>query len=591
MAGCAHGGAVAQPEQSIKAANIAASLTRALFQHGHMKPPLTIQQPAQQAEYPRHPGLDRSVGFLIIRDCKLCVLTFLSSLGHTVTGTSEHTNLSKRIEKAIRTLSHCAPYVVDDVISVSIAVGVTFLGDEQRPRINTATCKLIDNKVCAKLRTLRSGTKHRQPAIPSAVQTGTQLVLHSQNSVDGIVRGDSSISFTDYSQSDSQVSHASQDHHSLAVSSPAGTMSSSASSQLFNKYQTSKKTCNRLKRKCAALTQIVSSLKTEMIECKFTYKSKRRTTGAQKENITVKGGYRLALLRNVGHTSTAACAAMLQHVTLSKLHRHSVTNWEKQLAAAIQTTVSVWYKLQQAHVKRSANDDTSFTFEVHTMMGDGTNGSTLHNHKLHTCNVISHYNYDYACSPSGPAESPADQERPASLGPDDSDHRPANRHNDTGYSDMPDLLDEDVDDYLCVSPLCHLPSTHSSFADTQFVPGLSNGVAMHHLYTKHLQSVGAPHWITSGADSADGSETQSDNDNLHIRVYLHVADMGPDEVSCSKLVARDVDGDDKTLFLRGACFQHQGHLIVKRQLKRLSSHFDLKLICFLFVNTYLNMWC
>jgi hypothetical protein len=63
----------------------------------------------------------------------------------------------------------------------------------------------------------------------------------------------------------------------------------------------------------------------------LTMSGKRRKAGALRMNLSVRGGYKLAIQRNVGH---ASADALLSHMD-APVTRYTVSRWEQQLASTI----------------------------------------------------------------------------------------------------------------------------------------------------------------------------------------------------------------------------------------------------------------
>lgn len=197
--------------------------------------------------------------------------------------------------------------------------------------------------------------------------------------------------------------------------------------------------------------------------------------------------------------------------------------WEHLLAGAILSDQQEWHLKGQMSVRKPGLT----TYQIHVVRGDATNSSAVQKSKVHTCSCRSTY-----CSQLS--------------------------------SDLPGEDDPDGNE----DELGSLPFSdrvRDCFGDLQY---LFHGSAneLWGLYNKQLQSMGAPTFhARAGADGSDSA----------IRIFCQVSDDGPDQRGVMKLIKAELASDRTTFYCRFKCLMHQVHLIVCRQLKRLSSLLDL----------------
>lgn len=101
----------------------------------------------------------------------------------------------------------------------------------------------------------------------------------------------------------------------------------------------------------------------------------------------------------------------------------------------------------------------------------------------------------------------------------------------------------------------HLAERRTCVADLQFIPTGCTSEQLLGIYKVQMQSMGVPAFTDACK---------------HTRIYTMVTADGPDQKGCEKLVARSMKNNPASLFCRFKCLLHQLHLIVGKQLKRLS---------------------
>ena len=107
--------------------------------------------------------------------------------------------------------------------------------------------------------------------------------------------------------------------------------------------------------------------------------------------LTTRGGFTLAIKRNVGHTS---CSAIVQ-ILDAKVKASSVPRWERLLATSILESSRLWYAEFDDYVQGLQQQQPIvgarrlLTFALHSIRADATNSSTLQNRKVHVCELAS----------------------------------------------------------------------------------------------------------------------------------------------------------------------------------------------------------
>jgi hypothetical protein len=253
------------------------------------------------------------------------------------------------------------------------------------------------------------------------------------------------------------------------------------------------------------------------------YMGKRRKPGAIRFNLSTRGGYTMALARNVGHAGAHATAMMLD----SDATRQVCCSWEMLLNSSIMCDIYDWQKQMGDNLKLAAGMTQNIdfrTFEIHTFRGDATNSSVLQSKKVQGCEVVSRYCYPVF------GQQHADGDG-----------------NDIGGDD--DGTNNDI--FACVTE-------RRAYADLQFLPHSLSGEAMHDVYIKQLRSVKCPTWMDP--------DLQTSRLPSHLTGFVMTSDMGPDQARCAIIIAKLTEYSLSIFFFHNNCFLHQLHLIVKRQL-------------------------
>ena len=101
---------------------------------------------------------------------------------------------------------------------------------------------------------------------------------------------------------------------------------------------------------------------------------------------------------------------------------------------------------------------------------------------------------------------------------------------------------------------------------------------------KQLESVGGPNWLPTAHAEHIEEEAKDpwraleekweqaaprSGEPFFLRCFTFATDSGPDQAASAKLIDDDVRDDLYCFVLRSWCWEHQVHLIVKRQLNRM----------------------
>lgn len=139
------------------------------------------------------------------------------------------------------------------------------------------------------------------------------------------------------------------------------------------------------KARAAELAAKVSAMEAESRDKSLTHLGKRRKTSATRLNLTVNGGFKLALQRNVGH---ASADALLSHMDTS-VSRYSVSRWEQLFASTIIAMARHWYASHYYYLSHCHKlvDKPGLSYELHLVSADATNTSVSLGVKAHVCKV------------------------------------------------------------------------------------------------------------------------------------------------------------------------------------------------------------
>ena len=106
------------------------------------------------------------------------------------------------------------------------------------------------------------------------------------------------------------------------------------------------------RRKAGRLSKTVADLKGDMQALKgkrsYVIRSARRKVASNKFHVTVVGGFRLALQRNIRHCGAEALSATVE----AGVTRRTVNSWELLLASAIVVRSRAWYDAADAYLVR-----------------------------------------------------------------------------------------------------------------------------------------------------------------------------------------------------------------------------------------------
>jgi regulator of replication initiation timing len=97
--------------------------------------------------------------------------------------------------------------------------------------------------------------------------------------------------------------------------------------------------CNHLKRKLGQTKVALDKAQAELASQSSFVLSKRRRANAKWSRLSVEGGYKLALSRNIGHTSCYALSQILE-VGVS---RQCVVSWELLMAKNLMVQSRAWH--------------------------------------------------------------------------------------------------------------------------------------------------------------------------------------------------------------------------------------------------------
>ena len=218
-------------------------------------------------------------------------------------------------------------------------------------------------------------------------------------------------------------------------------------------------------------------------------------------------GYRLAICRNSGNASeVATLTALMPDASLS---RQAMATWENRLSANLLLQPHEYFHARYEAVAKlraliapcmdSIPEGRSLTYEILRIQGDGTNSAIAHGHKAHTCQVRACFELNI-------------------------------RRHWPDPSCCPELteLGEDLE------ALTFLPDQwHVIWPDLLPIPERNTGPTQQMLYKTQVESTGAS-WLSEQGWDVRGSQNRR---CTHIRVLIFGSDQGPDQKSCSKMIA------------------------------------------------------
>ena len=122
--------------------------------------------------------------------------------------------------------------------------------------------------------------------------------------------------------------------------------------------------------------------KTSVLNTPKRERAVRKATERGVESLA--GGYRCALLRNIGHAGADAVVAHLD----AGIARQTVCRWEQLLGANVLAHARAFSQLHAARpVEVRDPSRAGWTWEVHALRGDATNSNILQGSNAHVCDV------------------------------------------------------------------------------------------------------------------------------------------------------------------------------------------------------------
>ena len=318
----------------------------------------------------------------------------------------------------------------------------------------------------------------------------------------------------------------------------------------------------RWKDRCVASRQNAKRKQSEIDGKLFTkplkrHKRKKRVRWC----LSVRGGYRLAIKRNLGHCNTAT----LMKIVETNVSKWALNNWERLLAANIVVQSRQWYEDQYvmleeqravalslgtaASLTTSSFDITMphkklFSYEIHSIRGDATN-TAYTGCKGHVCEVVSKF-----CQLAFP-EAHEVEEGPDAGG--------------AGFDGGGDA----VIDNCCFAQT----ESHRIYTDLAKVPKKCGGLESRAIFLNQVGSTGAHTWVANSGFSETNVITGVNSLGIlwlcfHICIYLFTTDNGGDQIANDVLFELDVAALALTCYAREWCRRHQLHLMKKRQFQR-----------------------
>ena len=253
--------------------------------------------------------------------------------------------------------------------------------------------------------------------------------------------------------------------------------------------------------------------KTSVLKMPERERAARRAT--ERRVVSLAGGYRCALLRNIGHAVAGAVVAHLD----AGIARQTVCRWEQLLGANVLAHARAFYNDQytQLRAARSAEvrepSRAGWTWEVQCF--------ARRRHQL---------------------------EHPARI--ESSRVR--------GYKPVHHALD--TDDFGADGD--HDRPSNRTYCDLIKIEGSCDGPLQHAIWLKQVQSIGVRMWRQVDLDAACAAGN-------HVMVWVFTTDQGPDQVAASRLLERDVEESVTDIVIAQWCSAHVLHLTVKFQVQHL----------------------
>eukprot|EP00438_Fugacium_kawagutii_P005301 Skav231731 [mRNA] locus=scaffold638:10945:15691:+ [translate_table: standard] len=248
--------------------------------------------------------------------------------------------------------------------------------------------------------------------------------------------------------------------------------------------------------------------------------SKRRKLSSKRHRLTVHGGYKLALSRNLGHSGALAALQTLE----ADLSRQTCCSWEHMLSHSILASHHRFHHFANRALAGAPEAKHPDVFELHAFGGDATNSNLVQSSKVHTCVIRSAYIV------------------PVSVDSDPGD-------DGAGQQEQYKIL------------------TRKCLADLQLLPESVTAAVIKEVYRKQFGSVGLNKAWMEKADAGEGGQQQ------HLTAYIMTTDMGPDQAKCARLMSEKLAKADREVFFHLACLLHQIHLIVRHSLSKFPAYF------------------
>ena len=213
-----------------------------------------------------------------------------------------------------------------------------------------------------------------------------------------------------------------------------------------------------LKRENRPLKQVVCRLRglVRRLRAASVLKTPKRERAARRATergvVSLAGGYRCALLRNIGHAGADAVVAALD----ASIARQTVCRWEQLLGAFYNDQYTRLHAARSAEVREPSR--AGKTWEVHALRGDATNWNILQGSKAHVCEVTSLFHHALDTDDFG---ADGDHDRPF----------------------------------------------HRTYCDLIKIEGSCDGPLQHALWLKQVQSIGVRMWRQDDQDAACAAGT------------------------------------------------------------------------------------
>ena len=139
-----------------------------------------------------------------------------------------------------------------------------------------------------------------------------------------------------------------------------------------------------LKRLQKTHDELKSTLDRERRMREFVHRSKKRSKRAVRWNMSLRGGYKLAFLRNRAHCSLTALRENVDTHFSSK----TIARWERLFATSLLLQSRAWYTYQYLYLQRlwasidsvtpvASPQESILTWEAHSLRADSTNSNVM----------------------------------------------------------------------------------------------------------------------------------------------------------------------------------------------------------------------